>query len=590
MTNNPTMRPVTFDSCFGWLHLPTVSNATTGVVLCSPFGYDALCVHRGWRDFAIALTELGGIPALRFDYPGTGDSDGNEEDPQRFRMWIASIKAAARYLRATTGVRRLILCGLRLGATLAVLAAKELDGVDSLVLMAPVIAGKRYIRELGMQHQGWLKSTIGHESAEPYDYARAVGVFGFQLYADTLEELAAVDLNHHARSSATRVLLHDICDSVPMSRLVARYRAEGVRADVQFFPEYDKFLVDPRFSVPPRKAFDSVIEWLGIHSGTTAKLAVEILSPAADARIDFSAGHETVAVFGGGRYVGVFCKPFRAQESAPAVLLVNAGGCHRVGDGRLAVLMARRLAGQGIASLRMDLGGIGDSRHHENDPTLDALYAGHAVTDATAGVECLITTGHQKVVIFGVCTGAYVGIHTALAHPRVVGCMAVNLPFFFWRAGQKKHGDFHFGSNRGYWRALCSPRKWLLLLTGRAHGFVKAMEVARRLTVRLTALAASPFEGQFGFNTPTGKIRQVIRDLGRKGVQISLIYGSLDPGRDELEIHFGPSGRQLEKQPNITVDILKGLDHALFAYTARNVVMARFEEFLRNPVLMPELR
>jgi pimeloyl-ACP methyl ester carboxylesterase len=584
MTANTTMRPVTFGGCFGWLHLPAAREATTGIVLCSPFGYDALCVHRGWRDFAIALTASCGIPTLRFDYPGSGDSEGDEEDPQRFRTWIDSIKAAAQYLRATTGVTRLILCGLRLGATLAALAAEELDGIDGLVLMAPVIAGKRYVRELGMQHQSWLKSTIGRDSAEPYDYSRAVGVFGFQLYAETLEQLAAVDLVHQARSSAPRVLLHDLCDSAPMGRLVERYRAVGVEADVQFFPEYDKFLLEPRLSAPPRRAFASVIEWLGTPAGTTATPAVEILAPAADARIDFAAGHETPVVFGGGRYVGVFCQPLRVRESAPAVLLVNAGACHRVGDGRLAVQMARRLAEQGIASLRMDLGGIGDSLNHENDPTLDTIYAVHAVNDATVGVEWLVAAGHQKVVMFGVCTGAYVGIHTALAHPRVVGCMGVNLPFFFWSDPQTKHGDFDFGSTRGYWRAIRSPRKWLLLLTGRAHGFAKVMEVARRSTVRLTSLATSPFEGRFGFNTSTGRIRQVIRELGRKGVQTSLVYGPLDIGRDELEIHFGQDGRQLEKLPNVRVDILKGLDHALFSYTARNVVMAHFEEFLRERV------
>lgn len=585
MTPNPTMRPVTFGSCYGWLHLPAGRNATTGVVLCSPFGYDALCVHRGWRDFAIALTVFCGMPALRFDYPGTGDSDGNEEDPQRFRTWIDSVKAAAQYLRATTGVTRLILCGLRLGATLAVLAAEELDGVDSLVLMVPVIAGKRYIRELGMQHQSWLKSPLGRESAEPYDYGRAVGVFGFQLYADTLEQLAAVDLVHHARASAPRVLLHDICDSVSMSRLVERYRGQGARADVQIFPEYDKFLVDPRLSVPPRRAFDSVLEWLGFYSGAMATPAVEILAPAGDARIDFAAGHETPAVFGGGRYVGVFCQPLCALKSAPAVLLVNSGAAHRIGDARLAVLMARRLAGQGIASLRMDLGGIGDSLHHENAPTLEALYALHSVTDATAGVEWLTAAGHQEVVMFGVCAGAYVSIHTALAHPRVVGCMSVNLPFFLWGAPQTKPGARHFGSNRVYLRAIRSPRKWLRLLTGRADGLAKAMELARRWSVRLTSLATRPFEGRFGFNTSTGQIRQVIKDLGRKGVQMSLVYGSLDTGRDELEIHFGPSGRQLEKLTNVTVDIFKGLDHALFSHTARNVVMAHFEEFLRERVL-----
>jgi len=579
------MRPVTFGCCYGWLHLPAGRNATTGIVLCSPFGHEAICVHRGWRDFAIALTAFCGIPALRFDYPGAGDSGGNEGDPQRFRAWIDSVKSAAQYLRATTGVTRLILCGLRLGATLAVLAAEELDGVDSLVLMVPVIAGKRYIRELGMQRQGWLKSAMGRESADPHDSGRAVGVFGFHLYPDTLEQLAEVNLVQQARAAAPRVLLHDICDSVSMSGLVERYRGHGAQADLQIFPEYGKFLVDPRLSVPPWRAFHGVIEWLGFQSGALATPAVEILAPAADARIDFAAGHETPVVFGGGRYVGVFFQPRCALESAPAVLLVNSGAAHRIGDGRLSVLMARRLAVQGIASLRMDLGGLGDSLHHEDAPTLEAVYALHSVTDATAGVEWLRAAGHQRVVMFGVCTGAYVSIHTALAHPRVVGCMSVNLPFFLWGAPQTKLDALHFQSIRLYLLAMRSPRKWLRLLTGRTDGLAKVMELACRWNVRLTSLAGSPFEGRFGINTSTGEIRRFMRDLERKGVQTSLVYGSLDGGRDELEIHFGPRGRQLEKLTNVTVEILKGVDHALFSRTARNAVMAHFEEFLRERVL-----
>ncbi len=371
-------------------------SATTGVVLCSPFGYEALCVHRGWRDFAEALTVAGGMPVLRFDYPGAGDSEGDEEDPQRFRAWIDSVKAATEYLRTATGVTHLILCGLRLGATLAVLAAEELGGVDSLVLIAPVTTGKRYIRELSMQHQSWLKTPIGRESAQADDDKHTVGVFGFRLYADTLEHLTAVDLVQRAQPAASRVLLHDSCDSVSINRLVDGYRGHGASVHVQIFREYDKFLVDPRFSVPPRQAFEAVIEWLGFQSDGAATPAVEILAPAGDARIDFAAGHEKPVVFGGGRYVGVFCQPRSASRYAPAVLLVNSGGVHRVGDGRLAVLMARWLAGQGIASLRMDLGGLGDSLNHENSPTLEAVYADHSVTDATLGVEWLVGGGASE--------------------------------------------------------------------------------------------------------------------------------------------------------------------------------------------------
>jgi pimeloyl-ACP methyl ester carboxylesterase len=551
------------------------------MVLCNPFGRDALCVHRGFRDFAERLTVAGGIPVLRFDYPGTGDSEGSETDPQRIRACIDSIKAATHYLRAVTGVTRLILCGSRLGATFAVLAAEELGNVDTLVLMVPVIAGKRYIREVRMQHQSWLKTENGRVAAQADDDGQAVGAFGFRLYTDTLEQLAAIDLTQRGCAPAPRVLLQDTCDSSASRTLVERYREHGASADIQIFPEYDKFLIDPLESVPPRRAFDSVLEWLGFYSAMPAMPAAKILTPAADARIAFAAGHETPVMFGGGRYVGVLCRPHYAQSSAPAVLIVNSGGVHRVGNGRFAVLMARRLAEQGIASLRMDLSGLGDSLRHEDSPTLEAMYARHSVTDATAGVEWLNAAGYAKIVMFGLCSGAYVSVHTALAHPRVVGCMGINLPFFFWRP-QTKAGVPTIESSRVYLRSLRTPGKWVRLLSGRTNGRAIAAELARRWCVRAASLASAPLERGLGINTSTGAVRRLLVNLDRKGVRTSLVYDSLDAGLEELSIHFGRNGSGLRDLKNVTVKVLEKMGHALYERNSQELVIAHLEEFLRK--------
>src|SRR5690606_33422878 len=49
-------------------------------------------------------------------------------------------------------------------------------------------------------------------------------------------------------------------------------------------------------------------------------------------------------------------------RAAIGVVLLNAGVVHRVGPHRLNVSLARRLAGVGLTSWRVDLSGIGDSR------------------------------------------------------------------------------------------------------------------------------------------------------------------------------------------------------------------------------------
>src|SRR2546421_1218851 len=67
--------PLYFDSAahrlFAWLHRPAVPAAPgLGVVICKPFGYEALCAHRCVRAFAEAAVELG-VPTLRLDRKST---------------------------------------------------------------------------------------------------------------------------------------------------------------------------------------------------------------------------------------------------------------------------------------------------------------------------------------------------------------------------------------------------------------------------------------------------------------------------------------------------------------------------------------
>jgi hypothetical protein len=69
---NGLAEAVYFDSgdqrLFGWFHESSQSlPATVGVVLCKPFGYEAIRSHRNIRAFTEALAE-GGFPPLRFDH------------------------------------------------------------------------------------------------------------------------------------------------------------------------------------------------------------------------------------------------------------------------------------------------------------------------------------------------------------------------------------------------------------------------------------------------------------------------------------------------------------------------------------------
>src|ERR1700722_14621554 len=116
---------VYFDSgphrLFGWHHGPAAGkSANIGLVVCKPFGYEAICAHRSVRAFAEAAAALG-VPTLRFDYAGTGDSSEIDAEADQVATWTQDVIAAVAELQRCTGVQRVYVLGFRLGALFAVL-------------------------------------------------------------------------------------------------------------------------------------------------------------------------------------------------------------------------------------------------------------------------------------------------------------------------------------------------------------------------------------------------------------------------------------------------------------------------------------
>jgi len=146
----------------GGAAMPAAAAAPAALLVCNPFGQEAVRVHRMQRVLCEQLLR-GGLPSLRFDYYGAGESLGDDEqaDPAG---WVGDILAADRALRAQTGATRVVWLGARLGATLALLAsvsARPADRPAGLVLWEPVIDGAAYARSLSCDHERALRSSFG---------------------------------------------------------------------------------------------------------------------------------------------------------------------------------------------------------------------------------------------------------------------------------------------------------------------------------------------------------------------------------------------------------------------------------------------
>ncbi|MFM0739774.1 alpha/beta hydrolase [Paraburkholderia xenovorans] len=585
------MRPVVFGDCFGWLH-PAAGDR--GVVLCNPFGYDALCTHRGWRQLAERIAATG-MPVLRFDYPGAGDSAASEDDPQRLDAWLDSIVDATRFLRETTGVTGVSLAGLRFGATLAALAAQRLGDIDSLVLLGPAISGRNYLRELRAHRQTWMSTPAGINADPIADPEQYVEAFGFGLQGADVAKVGSLDLCRDTAAPARRVLLLDSSDRNRATKLAERYAAHGVSVEQDTFDEQDRFVLDALYSEEPVAAFSRVTEWLaqsveqnaGQHAGQSAHHTSQPLSSDTPAlRLEHAT--ERPVVFG--NYFGIYCEPRVPSTDAngallPAMLFCNTGASHHIGDGRIFVLFARRLAALGIASLRMDLGGLGDATPRALTITLDTIYSDTSCDDAAAGVDWLVAQGHSRVVMFGVCGGAFVALHACARHPNLVGGYGVNLQKFIWDGAAREPGAHQFAATNVYWRAALTREKWSRALHGQSHPLRIASVVGKRIARRCWLAGAGWVEHRTGWQLTRNAVRDIVHTLQTKRVQMRLVYGEFDVGLDEARVQFGARLGGLLRYPRVCVATLPKLDHALFTRPAREAVMADAQSWLFADVI-----
>lgn len=141
---------------FGLYHPAEEGRPVRGTVLiCPPFGQEALRSHRFFKVLADRLARAG-HSVLRFDYYGTGDSPGDDAEGD-LEGWSHDVVAAHEELRrlSTTpaGTPPLKWLGARLGGTLALLAARQArPALDRLVLWEPVMDGPAYARMLREWH------------------------------------------------------------------------------------------------------------------------------------------------------------------------------------------------------------------------------------------------------------------------------------------------------------------------------------------------------------------------------------------------------------------------------------------------------
>jgi len=180
---------------FGFSHPPLKQSKNIAILLCYPLGQEYLRVYRSYKLLANRLS-ASGAHVLRFDYFGTGDSDGRSEECD-LEHWLRDINVAIEELKTKSGLDSVSIVGARLGATLAAKVSIDRDDIDNLVFLDPVINGQDYLHKLQETHQSMLCDPDRFSTARTIDESFPNELVGFTFsnrFMEDVNTLTDIDL------------------------------------------------------------------------------------------------------------------------------------------------------------------------------------------------------------------------------------------------------------------------------------------------------------------------------------------------------------------------------------------------------------
>lgn len=575
-----------------WLHMPARASAVDhGVLICAPIGFEQLHANRSLRHLADALARQG-LPALRFDWHGTGDSAGGDADPSRRAAWHQNVRDAMAWMRTKLGCRRISIVGLRMGAMLAVEAIGP-DECDQLVLWAPVTCGKSYMRQMQT-----IEQMTELRPRPDYAIAGDVEAAGLLVTAETAEQFTKLNLLQK-QFSCLQALVVGPADK----RLVERFAQLDIPAAHLSPPGYAEMMAEPHFSRVPKQAVDDISQWLGERIFAAQPGALEIdAAPQApmQALVSYAPSgdpeqirtlHERVLRIGPDQLFGVLTEPTGTDTELPAVVVLNAGAANHAGPGRIYVELTRHLASLGFRCLRLDLGGLGDSicrdPAQENDP-----YPNTAFHDVQLAVQTLREQfGVKQCVLLGLCSGAYAAFQSAaqLSDPTLVESVLINPLTFHWEAGMPFDASDAEKLMKDHCRMAraTNVRKLWKFLRGRTDiGYVDAVKLlGRRLRHLVQKREATPTErSQFppaSLGHPTDN--NLAADLARvatAGRRLAMFLAENDPGQAVMTYHAPRETKQWLRSGTLHLETIPEGDHTFSRRAPRDALLQALTRYL----------
>ena len=264
-----------------------------------------------------------------------------------------------------------------------------------------------------------------------------------------------------------------------------------------------------------------------------------------------------------GLLAGVATLPESHDASLPALIMLNAGFLHHIGPYRLHTLLARDLAAQGLASLRFDLGGVGDS---PDSPHVQADANAQAIQDVQTAMDFLQAEyGIERFVVMGLCSGADDAFDAALADPRITGAVMIDGHGYRTRRFYLNHALVHFG------RRLLSMQKWCVLLKRMRSGDASP-----------TTQRSEELDDRIRLDTPKDTVQQAMNQLSARACKQRFIYTGGVSDYYNYETQFEDCFGAEAKLPGVSYRWMPDSDHLFMLARHREVLRQDLIQWLRE--------
>jgi alpha-beta hydrolase superfamily lysophospholipase len=564
------LSPIAFNGCFGWFHGPTEgTQREVAVLICQGVMREASLAYCSMRQLADDLAAAG-YPAMRFDYPAAGnspDADLNESG-HHWTAWQSSIDSAIEWLRGQ-GARRIVLCGLGGGATLASLVAARRYDIAGLLLFEPAIVGRSYIRQM------ILEADLQSGQSMPRELGLEIRENRFG--PKSVEQIGAFDLRKLELRAGMKVAVFARPENRAVEECVKAWVARGAEASQHGFEGLHVLLHYDTLAEQGLGDFTRAISWLrqavppAAPSDKPVSLPVVVLQPSGCIDMPLKFGPEN-------RLFGMLCRPERG--STEEMVLIPSGGREpSFGAARQNVMLARKLAQIGIASFRFDFAGLGDSLMPGNERTFSHAFTDR-IADVRAAIDAMEALGFSRFTIHGLCLGAFHALHAAAVDPRLSSLVLINLPLFTVPTtnvlGQLEQRG---RSGREYLGKLTRPSSWGNLLLGRSNLAAVTRGVMFHLQANTIGLLTR-IARRTGLMSEQSFAHRAMATLSRRGARTLYLFSTGPEDIEAFAAEFGPDGAGLAGYPGAEMRVVPGMDHSLTITSGRVPAESMMIEFV----------